>query len=89
MYSTYVLGGGGERKYGWPAAEVKKFAPRSDSTGGEGGGVLTVNGELCPMGYHILSFTFHPTPNSFLSVQVYKICIHNFQEISKSIKNVL
>jgi hypothetical protein len=38
MYSTYVLGGGGERKYGWPAAEVKKFAPRSDSTGGDGGG---------------------------------------------------
>ena len=41
MYSTYVLCGGGEggvRKYGWPAAEVKKFAPRRDSTGGVGGG---------------------------------------------------
>ena len=47
-----------------------------------GGGVLTVNGELCPMGYHILSFPLHPTPNRFLSVQVYKIYIHNFQEIN-------
>ncbi len=38
----------------------------------EGGG-LTVNGELCPMGYNILSFPLqwlHPTPIRFLSVQV-------------------
>jgi hypothetical protein len=63
-----VLGGGGGRKYGWPAAEVKKFAPRRDSTGGVGGGgVLTVNGKLCPMGYHILSFPLHPTPNRYFA----------------------
>ena len=49
----------------------------------EWGGGLTVNGEFCPMGYHdILSFPLLPTPNRFLSVQVYKICIHNFQEIN-------
>ena len=36
---TNCVGGGrGVRKYGWPAAEVKKFAPRRDSTGGGGGG---------------------------------------------------
>ena len=80
MYSTYVLGGGG--------AEIWLTGSGSEEVCSEKW-VLTVNGELCPMGYHILSFTFHPTPNSFLSVQVYKICIHNFQEISKSIKNVL
>ena len=61
---TYCGGvGGGVRKYGWPAAEVKKFAPRRDSTGGVGGGGLTVNGKLCPMGYHIypiLPITPHP-----------------------------
>ena len=32
-----------------------------------GGGVLTVNGKLCPMGYHILSFPLHPTPNRYFA----------------------
>ena len=65
MYSTYVLCGGGRG-----GAEIWLTGSGSedllrDVTLQEvgGGGVLTVNGKLCPMGYHIypiLPITPHP-----------------------------